>query len=229
MGPASFSSYFFLSPFLGFLPSLIFAPRASNHFFAQGKLISIAVVSFFLFSFFFLVCDLMVNSAVVVWVMDLAVWIWPTWASALRVDRRGLSAKSSEWSLIGGSLIAWVSLEGCFSFSFSDCWWWWGCGFVIWLWFWRVVFLFLFLVAGGEWWGGCGFGFVIWLWFWWLVVMVVGGGDSGSCCSCGGAWGWFYLFLFSMVVADSYWPWVWVCKEREREREKETENKKNNI
>ena len=33
--------------------------------------------------------------------------------------------------------------------------------------------------------------------------MVVGGGDSGSCCSCGGAWGWFYLFLFSMVVAGS--------------------------
>ena len=33
--------------------------------------------------------------------------------------------------------------------------------------------------------------------------MVVGGGDSGSYCSYGGAGGWFYLFLFSMVVAGS--------------------------
>ena len=85
--PAFFSYYFFLSPFLVFLPSLILALRASNHFSAlslplpllddlphsltkprpkhQGKPISIAMV-------FFLVCDLMVDSAVVVWVMDLA-------------------------------------------------------------------------------------------------------------------------------------------------------------
>ena len=33
--------------------------------------------------------------------------------------------------------------------------------------------------------------------------MVVGGGDNGNCCSCGGANEWFYLFLFSMVVAGS--------------------------
>ena len=182
MGPASFSSYFFLSPFLGFLPSLIFAPRASNHFFAQGKLISIAVVSFFLFSFFFLVCDLMVNSAVVVWVMDLAVWIWPTWASALRVDRRGLSAKSSEWvfdwwvsNCVGLSrglfffflfrllvvMRLWICdlvviLEGCFSFSFSGCWWW----MVMRLWVW-VCDLVMILVVGGH---GCG-----WWWQWQLL------------------------------------------------------------
>ena len=206
-GPASFSSYFFLSPFLGFLSSLIFALKASNHFSAlslslplldvlppspmkcrpkhQGKPISIAVVSF---SFSFLICDLMVDSAVVVWVMDLAVWIWPAWSSPLRVDRRGSSTKSSKWVSD-----RWVSLDGCFSFSVSNCWWWWGYGFVIWLWFWKVFFL--FLVIGGEWWWDCGFVFVIWLWFWWLVVMVVGGDDSGSCCSCGGVDGWFYFFF----------------------------------
>ena len=33
--------------------------------------------------------------------------------------------------------------------------------------------------------------------------MVVGGADSGNCCSCGGAGRWFYLFIFSMVVAGS--------------------------
>ena len=201
MGPASFSSYFFLSPFLGFLPSLIFALRASNHFSAlslslplldvlppspmkcrpkhQGKPISIAVVSF---SFSFLICDLMVDSAVVVWVMDLAVWIWPTWASALRVDRRGLSAKSSEWvsdwwvsNCVGLSrglfffflfrllvvMRLWICdlvviLEGCFSFSFSGCWWW----MVMRLWVW-VCDLVMILVVSGH---GCG-----WWWQWQLL------------------------------------------------------------
>ena len=60
----------------------------------------------------------MVDLAVVVWVMDLAFWIWPAWASTLRVDWHGSSAKSLEWVSD-----RWVFLGGCFSFSFFDCWW----------------------------------------------------------------------------------------------------------
>ena len=45
----------------------------------------------------------MVDLAVVVWVMDLAFWIWPAWASTLRVDWHGSSAKSLEWVSDRGS------------------------------------------------------------------------------------------------------------------------------
>ena len=41
VGPAYFSSYFFLSPFLGFLLSLIFTMRASNHFSALSLSLSL--------------------------------------------------------------------------------------------------------------------------------------------------------------------------------------------
>ena len=52
-------------PLLDILPPSPTKPRPEH----QGKLISIAMV------FFFLVCDLMLNSAVVMWVMDLAFWV----------------------------------------------------------------------------------------------------------------------------------------------------------
>ena len=79
--------FFGLSHFLVFLPYLSFLLWASNHFSLslslslsltkprpqhQAKWIFIAMVFFF---FFFLVCDLMVDSAVVVWIIDLAFWV----------------------------------------------------------------------------------------------------------------------------------------------------------
>ena len=88
VGPAFFSYYFFLSPFLVFLPSLILALRAPNHFSAISLSPSPSTrrsaslsdetqagasrQADLYCSGFFLVCDLMVDSAVVVWVMDLA-------------------------------------------------------------------------------------------------------------------------------------------------------------
>ena len=73
--------FFGLSHFLVFLPYLSFLLWASNHFSLslsptkprpehQAKSNFIAMVFFF-----FLVCDLMVDSAVVVWIMDLAFWV----------------------------------------------------------------------------------------------------------------------------------------------------------
>ena len=57
-------------PFLSLSLSLT-KPRPQH----QAKSIFIAMVFFFFFFFFFLVCDLMVDSAVVVWIMDLAFWV----------------------------------------------------------------------------------------------------------------------------------------------------------
>ena len=63
--------------------------------------------------------------------------------------------------------------------------------------------------------------------------MVVGGADSGNCCSCGGAGRWFYLFIFfngggrqRLVVGVGLQRKWWVFKERERHRERNRELKK---
>ena len=77
----TFFFFFGLSHFLVFLPYLSFLLWASNHFSLslsltkprpehQAKSIFITMVFFF-----FLVCDLMVDSAMVVWIMDLAFWV----------------------------------------------------------------------------------------------------------------------------------------------------------
>ena len=55
--------------------------------------------------------------------------------------------------------------------------------------------------------------------------MVVGGGDSGSCCSCDGVGGWFYLFIVfdgggqqRLAVGVGLQRKWWVFRERERHR-----------
>ena len=35
----------------------------------------------------------------------------------------------------------------------------------------------------------------LWVWVCDLVMILVVGGDNGSCCSCGGANGWFYFYF----------------------------------
>ena len=81
--------FFCLSHFLVFLPYLSFLLWASNHFSLSlslslwqnpGRSIKPSGslsqwFFFFFFFFFFLVCDLMVDSAVVVWIIDLAFWV----------------------------------------------------------------------------------------------------------------------------------------------------------
>ena len=60
--------------------------------------------------------------------------------------------------------------------------------------------------------------------------MVVGGADSGSCCSCGGVDGWFYLLFFfdgggwqRLAVGVGLQRKWWVFRERERHRERNRE------
>ena len=92
VGSAFFSSYFFLSPFLVFLPSLILAEPPITSLLSlslclystfclplqrnPGRSIkasrSLSEWGFFFYYYYFLVCDLMVDSAVIVWIMDLA-------------------------------------------------------------------------------------------------------------------------------------------------------------
>ena len=66
--------------------------------------------------------------------------------------------------------------------------------------------------------------------------MVVGGADSGNCCSCGGVGRWFYLFFFfngggrqRLVVGVGLQRKWWVFRERERQIRRERRKRERNI
>ena len=120
------------------LPPSLMKPRPEH----QAKLISIAVVSFyFFFFFFFLVCDLMVDSAVVEWVMDLVFWVisrlgfrfghilvglwfgFRWWVCDLVLDGYGL------WWASGGGYL----FDGFLRWT-GGGWWWVGMSFMVWFW-----------------------------------------------------------------------------------------------
>ena len=131
------------------LPPSPMKPRSEH----QAKPISIAASSFFFF--FFLVCDLMVYSAVVVWVCDLV------------LDGYGL------WWADGGGYL----FNGFLRWT-GGGWWWVGMSFMVWFWVWVCdlilgLFLLVILVAGGW---GCArwclaVGVVLVMNFWpWMVM-----------------------------------------------------------
>ena len=126
------------------------------------------------FFFFFLVCDLMVDSVVVVWVIDLAFLIWLAWASELRVDRRGLLAKSFVWVSNSMGLSQWLFFF--FLFRLLVVMRLWVCDLVVILLF--FLFFFWLLVVNGDEVVGLGlwFGYDFsgsWSWLWVVVTVAV--------------------------------------------------------
>ena len=182
-------------PLLDDLPPSLTKPRPKH----QGKPISIAMV-------FFLVCDLMVDSAVVVWVMDLAgVGIGVEGRSAwlcgfFFLFSSVLSPSSQRWIVVvvdRGSWLRFAPIDGCCWSNLVDCGWdsvW----FLLWnlRWWLRFGSILGFMVlssnqGGGFWlglrsgWVGGGFcgggdgGFVVDFLLWFVVVVLVRCGAWG--------------------------------------------------
>ena len=138
-GARFLSSYFFLSPFLVFLPPLILAKPPTTSLLSLslslystfylplrwnlGRSIkaSWSLSQWFFFFFFFLVCDLMVDSVVVVWVTNLAgmgisvkgrsAWLWGSFYLFFSSLLTGSLSFFSPMERGGGGL--WIMAEIC--------------------------------------------------------------------------------------------------------------------